>query len=134
MGKRIPKIKVCHKNEEFNVLTAMMEQLNKQKVQVNVTHDDSTSGRNIQESRNGHYAVTSLHTASINDSTKHEDTSQIKPIDMSELKNQKGLDTEAALISLRSNPVGDAKETNFATFDKSIDQVESDDQQNLAIV
>ena len=32
MGKRIPKIKVCHKNEEFNVLTAMMDQLNQQKV------------------------------------------------------------------------------------------------------
>ena len=28
MGKRIPKIKVCHKSNEFAVLTAMMNKLN----------------------------------------------------------------------------------------------------------
>lgn len=55
MKKRIPKIKVCHKTEEFTVLSAIMSQLNAQKVVSSVTNnDESVSGRN-ENSRQGYY-------------------------------------------------------------------------------
>lgn len=41
--RKIPKIKVCHKSDEFSVLEAMMSKLNQVKVKHNCKLDDSVS-------------------------------------------------------------------------------------------
>lgn len=41
--RRIPKIKVCHKSDEFSVLEAMMSKLNQVKVKHNCKLEDSVS-------------------------------------------------------------------------------------------
>ena len=42
-GKKIPKIKVCHKSDEFEVISAVMVKLKNQKINSSVTSDHKNS-------------------------------------------------------------------------------------------
>lgn len=41
IGKKIPKIKVCHKSNEFNILSAMMDKLNSQNIKQCVSNENN---------------------------------------------------------------------------------------------
>ena len=62
MKKRIPKIKVCHKTEEFTVLSAIMSQLNAQKVASSVTNEDDSVSARQDNSRQGYYPPNTFHS------------------------------------------------------------------------